>query len=64
MGLLWSFLNPILMLAVYTFVFSEVFKAKWGTGSDETKADFALILFVGMIVHGIFAECVRLARRA
>ena len=61
MGLLWSFLNPILMLAVYTFVFSEVFKAKWGTGSDETKADFALILFVGMIVHGIFAECVNRA---
>ena len=61
MGLLWSFLNPILMLAVYTFVFSEVFKAKWGVGSNESKADFALILFVGLIVHGVFAECVNRA---
>ncbi len=60
MGLLWSFLNPILMLAVYTFVFSEVFKARWGVG-NESKADFALILFVGLIVHGIFAECVNRA---
>jgi lipopolysaccharide transport system permease protein len=56
MGLLWSFINPILMLAVYTFVFSEVFKAKWGTGGGDDKVDFALILFVGMIVYGIFAE--------
>ena len=63
MGLLWSFLNPLLMLIVYTFVFSVVFKAKWSTGGDETKADFALILFVGMIVHGIFAECVNRAPR-
>src|SRR5262245_31276083 len=61
MGLLWSFLNPLLMLAVYTFVFSVVFKARWGVGSPESKADFALILFVGMIIHGVFAECVNRA---
>ncbi|PLR29034.1 sugar ABC transporter permease, partial [Chimaeribacter californicus] len=29
MGLLWSFINPIFMLAVYTLVFSVVFKARW-----------------------------------
>jgi lipopolysaccharide transport system permease protein len=54
-GLLWSFLNPVFMLAVYTFVFSVVFNAKWGVG-EETKTQFALVLFVGMIVHGLFAE--------
>ena len=63
MGLLWSFLNPLLMLVVYTFVFSVVFKAKWSTGGDESKADFALILFVGMIVHQVFSECVNRAPR-
>jgi len=31
-GLLWSFFNPLFMLAVYTFVFSEVFKARWNGG--------------------------------
>ena len=61
MGLAWSFFNPVIMLAVYTFVFSMVFKARWGVGSQESKADFAIILFVGMIVHGLFAECVNRA---
>lgn len=56
MGLLWSFLNPIFMLAIYTFVFSVVFKARWGVGDEETKAQFAIILFVGLIMHGLLAE--------
>jgi lipopolysaccharide transport system permease protein len=55
LGLAWSFFNPVLMLAVYTFVFSFIFKARW-TSSDESKTQFALILFVGMIVHTLFAE--------
>ena len=61
MGLAWSFFNPLLMLVIYTFVFSVVFKARWGTGGEESKADFAILLFVGMIVHGLFAECVNRA---
>ena len=61
MGLAWSFFNPLLMLVIYTFVFSVVFKARWGTGTDESKTDFAIILFVGLIVHGLFAECVNRA---
>ena len=56
MGLAWSFFNPILMLVVYTFVFSVVFKARWGTGGAESQSDFAIVLFVGMIVYGLFAE--------
>lgn len=56
MGLAWSFFNPILMLAVYTFVFSEIFKARW-VGQETGKGEFAILLFVGMIVHGLFAEC-------
>src|SRR5690554_4282924 len=60
MGILWSFFNPLLMLAVYTFVFSFVFKARWDTGSDS-KIEFALILFSGLIVFNIFSECVNRA---
>ncbi|MDB5957149.1 ABC transporter permease [Ramlibacter sp.] len=57
MGLVWSFFNPVLMLAVYTFVFSEVFKARWNTaGAEDGKAVFAIVLFVGMIVLGLFTE--------
>jgi len=56
MGLAWSFFNPVLMLIVYTFVFSMAFKARWGVRGDESKTQFAVVLFVGMIVHGLFAE--------
>lgn len=55
LGLAWSFLHPVLMLAVYTFVFSIAFRARWG-GGEESRVQFALVLFVGMIVHGLFAE--------
>jgi lipopolysaccharide transport system permease protein len=57
LGIAWSFFNPLLMLSVYTFVFSVVFKARWGTSGSDDKAGFALFVFVGMIVHGLFAEC-------
>jgi lipopolysaccharide transport system permease protein len=60
MGLIWSFLNPVFMLAVYTFVFSFVFKARWSVGSDS-KAEFALVLFSGLIVFNIFSECINKA---
>jgi lipopolysaccharide transport system permease protein len=55
MGLLWSLLNPLFMLAIYTFVFSVVFKARWG-GPDESRGQFAIVLFAGLLVHGLFAE--------
>jgi lipopolysaccharide transport system permease protein len=57
MGLAWSFFNPVFMLVVYTFVFSEIFKARWsGIGANDSKTLFALVLFVGMIVLGLFTE--------
>lgn len=59
MGVTWSFLYPVLMLMVYTFVFSVVFQAKW-PGMMETggKTRFALLLFVGVIAHGLVAEAI------
>ena len=56
MGLAWSFFNPVIMLTVYTFVFSVVFKSRWGVAGEESKTQFAVVLFVGMLVHGLFAE--------
>jgi lipopolysaccharide transport system permease protein len=77
LGLVWSFVTPLLMLMVYTFVFSVVFKARWvdtagaASGSlnlieksqlaGESKAQFALILLAGMMVYNFFAECVNRA---
>jgi len=57
MGLAWSFLNPLLMLTVYTVFFTVAFKARWGHAGENSHTDFAIILFVGLIVHGLFSEC-------
>lgn len=56
MGLTWSFFHPLLMLTIYTFVFSVVFETKWGVATEGGQAAFAVILFAGMVVHGLFAE--------
>lgn len=62
LGLAWSFFNPVFMLAVYTFVFSEIFKSRWGGGgAEESRTQFAIILFVGMIVLGLFSEVINRA---
>lgn len=57
MGILWSFLIPVFMLSVYTLVFSVIFKARWGGGGDS-KVEFALVLFAGLLVYNFFAECI------
>lgn len=61
MGLTWSFFKPMLLLSVYTFVFSFVFKARWGIDVEESKAQFATVLFVGLIIHGLFAQIASVA---
>lgn len=57
LGLLWSIIHPLIMLVIYTFVFSIVFKTRWNTGSDS-KTEFALVLFAGLIVFNLFSECI------
>lgn len=60
LGVVWSLFNPLLMLAIYTLVFSVAFKAKWGAG-EESKIAFAIVLFSGVIVQSFFAECLNRA---
>lgn len=57
LGMGWSFLQPLAMLAVYTFVFSQVFKARWGGIEQAGPLAFAVNLFAGLIVFNLFAEC-------
>jgi homopolymeric O-antigen transport system permease protein len=59
LGLLWSFVTPLLMLAIYTFVFSVVFKVRLeNVGSSDNRFEFALLLFAGLIVFNLFSECI------
>jgi len=59
LGLAWSFFNPVFMLVVYTFIFSVIFKARWGSDrfdGDDSKIQFAVVIFVGMIVLGLVSD--------
>ncbi len=55
LGMLWSFLVPIMMLMIYTFVFSEVFQAKWDIDTSD-KYQFALVLFCGLSAFTMVGE--------
>lgn len=55
-GLLWSLISPFLMLSVYSFAFGFVMKAKWPQVAGG-EHHFSIILFIGLIIHGLFSEC-------
>lgn len=56
-GSLWSVLNPLLMLVIFTFVFTNIFKSRWGVSVDTGSISYSVILFAGLIVFNLFSEC-------
>ena len=58
LGVAWSLVTPILMLLIYTFVFSVIFGARWDGLADAGKAAFAVVLFVGMAMFNVFSDVV------
>jgi len=57
LGPFWIVLMPLLMLAIYAFVFGLVFKSKW-PGSGDTQGDFAIRIFSGLAVFSFFGDVV------
>ena len=58
LGIFWSFINPVLLLCIYTFVFKYIFNARMIPGHrEEGWADFALCLFCALTIFNVFAEC-------
>ena len=58
LGIFWSFINPLLLLCVYTAVFLYIFTTRTMAGhASESRADFALGLFSALIIFNLFAEC-------
>jgi lipopolysaccharide transport system permease protein len=57
LGVLWTIIPPLMMLLIYTFVFSFVFQAKWSTsGGEQTPpGEFALVLFAGLTPFNFFS---------
>lgn len=58
LGVLWSFVHPLVLLMTYTFVFGMVFGARWPQGQRGNLAEFSLVLFCGLIAYNLFSECV------
>ncbi len=56
LGLAWSFLTPLLMLGVYTFVFVGVFRQSWPGAAQGGGLEFSLQVFAGLLVFNLFAE--------
>ena len=58
LGFGWSLMQPVVMLSVYTFVFSTIFKSRWAGMEDAGSLGYAINLFAGLIVFNLFADCV------
>lgn len=55
-GVLWIFLSPLLMLAIFAFVFGHIFQARWP--HQDSGIPFWLMLYSGLIAFNVFAETV------
>lgn len=55
-GMLWSFLNPLLLLVLYSFVFGVIFKSRWNAQTND-PVQYAMVLFAGLNINAFFSEC-------
>lgn len=56
LGLVWAFIQPLILLCVYTFVFSIIFEAKWGMSPQQGRLSFAMALFAGILTFNILGD--------
>jgi lipopolysaccharide transport system permease protein len=57
LGLFWAVFQPLLFLGVFTFVFTVIFPSRgaaWGT----SRVDFALAVFLGLVVFWLVSDCI------
>ncbi len=57
LGLLWALLTPVVMIAIFTFIFAGIFNARFGGGGSAW--DYALYLFCGLLPWTAFQESVQ-----
>lgn len=61
LGVAWAIANPVVMLAIYTLVFSVLFPGRGSVYGSMTA--FASFLFCGLILHGLMTEPMNAAPR-
>lgn len=58
LGLVWSFVQPLLMMTVYTVVFGVFFGAKWPGEIGKNPWAYPVLVLCGMSTFSIFSESV------
>jgi len=53
-GIIWSFVVPLCMLLIYTFIFTMVFKSRWQGAAETPPGQFAIILFTAFSAFNVF----------
>ena len=61
LGLIWSFLSPVLMLGLYVLVFGYIFQGSFGVLPGETRVDYALGIFLGLTIFHFVSEVMGVA---
>ena len=56
LGILWALLTPIVMIAIFTFIFAGIFGARFGDSTSQW--DYAVYLFCGLLPWTMFQEAV------
>lgn len=56
LGLVWSFLSPLLILGLYVLVFGYINGGKFGVLPQESPVDFALGVFIGLTIFHFVGE--------
>lgn len=57
LGVLWPFMQQLLMLIAYTIVFGYVFKSRW-PGLEENPIQLAIVIYSGLVPFNFFSEIV------
>lgn len=56
LGIVWAVVTPLLLMALYTFVFGIIFEGEYGVSPTETSMDFALGIFLGLMLFHLVSE--------
>ena len=54
LGIAWAVLTPVVMIAIFTFIFAGIFGARFG--ASDSHWDYALYLFCGLLPWTMFQE--------
>ena len=56
LGVIWSLINPLVMILIYSVVFGMIFEVRFGRSAGTTEIPYGIVLFSGLLLHVFLAE--------